>query len=121
MSRGEIPLVEITPADREVYLIATNGVVRGGNDPLVCAMVRRGVDDQQPAMQAIARHRILATATSAAKIADDKAAKYMAIGQMTDDFLIQLQAKRGAEICTEIANAIRQLAPETVEQGGGHD
>ena len=129
MSRTDLPLVEITPQDREVYLIVTNGVIRGGNDALVCAMVRRGVDDKHPAMQAIAHHRLMSIATAAseiaagaaAKVAEDKAAQYMAIGSMTDDFVIRMQAKRGAKICTNIAEAIRRLTPAPVQHGGTYD
>lgn len=64
MDKSDV-LLEITPVDREVFLLVSGAVTGDPTDKWVSAMVRKGVDDHQPAMQAIARHRLAAAHPSA--------------------------------------------------------
>lgn len=58
-------MVEVTPADREVYLLCVLPHPQDDLDHWCVRKVRNGVDDQQPVMQAIARHRLTGNGASA--------------------------------------------------------
>lgn len=51
-------MVEVTSADREVYLLCILPHPRDDLDLWCVRKIRDGVDDLQPVMQAIARHRL---------------------------------------------------------------
>lgn len=60
-------LLEVTPADREAYLIVTGVTGKTQGDGWVMAMVRKGHDDHRPGLQAIARNRLDAAETAGAR------------------------------------------------------
>lgn len=56
---------DVTPADREVYLLIAMPHVQDDLDRWAAAQIRRGADDHQPGMQAIARHRLSGSGAAA--------------------------------------------------------
>ncbi|UXC90108.1 hypothetical protein EGM87_13760 [Sphingobium sp. RSMS] len=63
-------LLEVTPADRETYLIVSGVTGKEPGDTWVMAMVRKGKDDHQPQLQAIVRNRLDGEATAARRYRD---------------------------------------------------